>query len=292
MLNSNDEMKSRNIIFVLLTAALLGSSCTERIKIDLDESSVILVVDGSITTDTMAHAVILTRTTNYFYNQEPPHVTGAQVQISDGENIYVLAENSPGIYSTEPTVYGVPGATYTLDIKLASPVGGFSEYTSVSKLYPVSQLDSVSLTFHPDWSDGGMWEVKCSVQDPPTTDFYRFVIARNWVSLTDTLDEWFVTDDRFFNGNYAYDAPVAYLEQGKNDEGLSTGDTVIVEINNIGSDYANFIWQAQAELMGSNPLFSGPPANVKGNISNGAAGFFAAYSASRAYTIVEDNPFK
>ena len=49
--------------------------------------------------------------------------------------------------------------------------------------------------------------------------------------LTDTLDEWFVTDDRFFNGNYAYGAPIAYLQQGKDDEKLIAGDTVTVEMN-------------------------------------------------------------
>ena len=79
--------------------------------------------------------------------------------------------------------------------------------------YPVSHLDSVSLAFHPDWSDNGIWEVKCYVQDPPTEDFYRFMISKNREMLTDTLNEWFVTDDRFFNGNYAYGAPIAYLQQ-------------------------------------------------------------------------------
>jgi hypothetical protein len=98
-----------------------------------------------------------------------------------------------------------------------------------------------------------------------------------------------VTDDRFFNGNYAYGAPVAYLEQHKNDEVLLKGDTVTVEINSIGREYANFIWEAQIEAGQSNPLFSGPPANVKGNISNGAMGFFSAHSATRAYTIVNDS---
>jgi hypothetical protein len=128
------------------------------------------------------------------------------------------------------------------------------------------QLDSVSLAFHPDWSEAGIWEVKCYVQDPPTTDFYRFLITKNAEMLTDTIDEWFVTDDRFFNGNYAYGAPIAYLQQHKNDEVLFAGDTVKVEMNSIGRDYANFIWEAQTEAGQSNPLFSGPPSNVKGNI--------------------------
>ena len=98
-----------------------------------------------------------------------------------------------------------------------------------------------------------------------------------------------MTDDRFFNGNYAYGAPIAYLRQGKYDEVLNQGDTVTVEMNSIGEAYTNFIWEAQSEVRGSNPLFSGPPANVKGNIDNGGTGFFSAYSVSRAYTIVTDS---
>jgi hypothetical protein len=176
-----------------------------------------------------------------------------------------------------------------LNIKLASLIGGYTDYTAVSTLYPVSQLDSVSLAFHSDWSEDGIWEVKCFVQDPPSADFYRFMISKNGKMLSDTLDEWFVTDDRFFNGNYAYGAPVAYLQQDKYDEILKEGDTVTVEMNSIGAEYANFIWEAQSEVRGSNPLFSGPPANVKGNINNGASGFFAAFSASRSFAVVADS---
>jgi len=277
--------------YLLLTAAisLLIISCVERIDIKLDDSYTRLVVDGAITTDTMAHTIILSSTTSYYYNQPAPPVTGAHLQISDGTDIYPLDEEAPGIYRTDPSVCGVAGKTYTLDIKLASLIGGFSNYEASSTLYPVSHLDSVSLAFHPDWADNGIWEVKCYVQDPPTEDFYRFMISKNREMLTDTLNEWFVTDDRFFNGNYAYGAPIAYLRQGKGDEVLLKGDTVTVEMNNIGAGYANFIWDAQSEVNGSNPLFSGPPANVKGNIDNGATGFFAAYSISRSYVIVPDS---
>jgi hypothetical protein len=237
----------------------------------------------------MAHTVVLSKTTSYYYNQPAPAVTGAIVQISDGKATYLLKEEIPGVYRTDPSVFGVAGETYTLKIILEAQIGGYMEYSATSALYPVSPLDSVSLAFHADWSTNGIWEVKCYVQDPMTTDFYRFMISKNSKMLSDTLNEWFVTDDRFFNGNYAYGAPIGYLAQDKGDEVLNVGDTVTVEINNIGIDYANFIWEAQSEVRGSNPLFSGPPANVKGNINNGAFGFFAAYSASRSFTVAADS---
>jgi hypothetical protein len=278
----------KNCLLPVLLLSILATSCVERINVELDSSYERLVVDGAITTDTLAQTVRLLKTTSYFYDQPAPPVTGAVVNISDGESVYSLREDSPGIYRTDPSVYGVAGKTYSLDIRLAEPVGGYTEYEAESTIYPVANLDSIGLTFHSDWSENGIWEIKCWVQDPPTKDFYRFLVSKNGRMITDTLDEWFVTDDRFFNGNYVYGAPIAYLQGDKVDEILKAGDLITVEMNSIGQKYESFIIEAQAEIRGSNPLFSGPPANVSGNISNGAIGFFAAYSVSRASAVVAD----
>ena len=100
--------------------------------------------------------------------------------------------------------------------------------------------------------------------------------------------KWRITDDTFFNGVYAAGIIVDYLDQNTDNEKLIHGDTLWVGLNKISREYYSFIQQAQSELRGSNPLFSGPGANVKGNISNGAIGFFAAYPVSRAYAIVRN----
>jgi len=278
-------MKLLRSLFYLFLGLISLYSCTERIDIPLDESAVRLVVDGAITTDTAVQTVLLSSTSSYYYNQLTPRVSGAIVSISDGTTTFALNEVEPGKYCSEASVYGVAGRTYTLNIKLASPIGGSTDYSAVSTLYPVVPLDSIGLLFHPEWSKDGIWEVKCYVQEPPTVDFYRFMVLRNREMLTDSIKDWFVTDDKFFNGNYTNGATVAYLRQGSPSEALNAGDTVTVEVNSIGKGYANFIWEAQAELRGTNPLFSGPPANVKGNITNGAVGYFAAYSATRCFTI-------
>jgi hypothetical protein len=278
----------KNYLLKIVFASLFGLpffSCTERIDIKLDSSYVRLVVEGSITTDTMAHTVVLTKSTSYYFTEEPPAVTGAVVSISCGGIRYNLKEEKPGVYRTDSTVYGVTGKVYTLNIKLAADLGGYIDYSASATLYEVNPLDSVKLLYHPDWSESGLWEVSSFFQDPPTKDYYRFTIFRNSKIITDTLSEWFVTDDMFLEGKYAFGAPVGFLDQSYKDEILNTGDTIMVEMNSIGREYAEFLYDAQSEIMGSNPLFSGPPANVKGNINNGAIGFFAVYSISRAVTI-------
>ena len=65
------------------------------------------------------------------------------------------------------------------------------------------------------------------------------------------------------------------------------GDSITLEMAGITEEYANFIWDVQDETGFNTPLFSGPPANIRGNISNGAIGFFYAYSSVRASTIIE-----
>jgi hypothetical protein len=275
------------LIYVLLLSGLIVS-CTEPIEIKLDDSYARLIVEGSVTTDRISHKVILSRTSDYFYNQPPLMVTGAKVSISDNGNPIELEEVSPGNYHTVPAFRGVPGHTYILDVVLSEPIGGYSEYSASSTMNYVSRVDSIGLLYHSDWGEEGVWEVKCFVLDPPTADYYRFMISRNFKLVTDTLSEWFVIDDKFFNGNYIAGASIGFLGQDSPDERLVAGDTVIAEINSIGKDYASFIQEAQSELFGSNPLFSGPPANVKGNISNGAFGFFSAYSITRGYAITPE----
>ncbi len=288
---SNSSIVKTTVLSVLILS-FLTVSCVERINIKLDSGYERLVVDGAVTTDTMAQTVKLSKSTSYYYDQPPPPVTGANVRISDGDSVYDLTEESPGIYRTGPSVYGIPGKVYTLDITLAASVGGFNDYTATSTLFPVTHLDSIGLLFHPDWTDAGIWEVKCFAKDPPSKDYYRFMVSKNRKMLTDTLYEWFVTDDRLFNGNYIYGAPIGYIQQNKVDEKLKAGDTITVEMNSIGKDYESFILEAQSEVRGSFPLFSGPPANVKGNLSNGAIGFFAVYSITRASTVVTVTPAK
>lgn len=279
-------MKYRNIILVCSVFIILATSCTERIDIELNDSYTRLVVDGAITTDTMAHTVRLSKTSSYYYNLPAPAVSGAMVSITDGELTYNLYEDSPGVYRTADSVHGLDGHTYTLNVELASPVGGFSDYAASSKIYPVANLDSINLQFHEDWSEYGIWEIKCFVLEPPTVDFYRFLVSKNMQMLSDTLNEWIITDDKFFNGNYTNGLPIGYLDQGAADQVVLQGDTVGVEINSIGKEYYDFIVSAQTELFGSNPLFSGPPANIAGNINNGGFGYFSAYSVTRSNAIV------
>ncbi len=275
-----------NLVLFLLWLVLVPEACTERIEIETDEEYIRLVVDGAFTTEKMSHIVRLTTTADYFSGKPAPVVTGATVTITDGSVTHHLRESSPGMYRTLPEVSAIPGHRYTLHIMLDSPVGGHSEYTAVSAVLPPVPFDSIQIRFHPAYSEAGMWEARGFFRDPPGYDFFRFMAFRNGILVTDTLSEWYITDDFLFGGNYVNGWTVAFLQQHKQDEAFAPGDTFSVRMDRISRAYAGFIQGVQSELRGSFPLFTGPPANVKGNISNGALGFFEAYSHSSAFAII------
>jgi Domain of unknown function (DUF4249) len=281
-------LKNNYLLLLIISLTILAGSCTERIDIDLDDSYARLVVEGTVTTDTMVHTVRLTSTTSYFYDEKAPGVENATVTIDDGESVVELIETEPGIYSTTPDYHGIPGRTYKLNINLASPINGISEYQAASIMNPVLSLDSINSVFHEDWGPEGYYEVRCYVLDPPTTDFYMFKVYKNGELLSDSLNKVLVTDDRFYNGNYTNGAGVGFLNQDVDKEIVVSGDLITIESARITEAYYQFVSQLQIQSGYQNPMFSGPPANITGNISNGAIGFFAAYPVSYSKTIASE----
>jgi hypothetical protein len=282
---------SRYIPALISFLALSLSDCTERIEVKIDSSYTRLVVEGYVTTDTMPQWVKLSTTSDYFYNQPAPRVSGAHVTIDDGERVYELEESDslPGMYFTALDFYGVPGRTYTLDIRNVdvNRDGLYEEYSASSELNPVNPIDSIRLRYFEAFGNSG-YEVRVWAQDPPRKDWYSFKVHKNGVLLTDTLAEMIVQNDDFFNGNYTYGITSQFLSNDKPDEIVSVGDTITFEINGITEDYYHFIMEAQSQIYGQTPLFSGPPANIRTNLSNGAIGYFTAWSTAYSSTVATE----
>jgi len=277
-------------LLVLFAFAIITFSCTERVDIELDQQEYArIVVEGALSTDTTAHLITLSKTADYFDNQPPTPVTNAEVMIYNDIEEYILTEKpaNSGRYFTESDVYGTVGSEYQMKVLLEEEISGETEYNASSSIYAINQVDSIALEFHEDWGEEGFWEVKCYVWDPPTTDFYMFYVYRNGEPCNDTISDVFVVDDVLYNGNYTNGIGVAFLDQSYEHQKLLPGDIVTLRVSRITEDYTNFLWQVQEEVSYSIPLFSGPPANVKGNIDKGGFGAFAAYSNSYSSTIVK-----
>lgn len=278
----------KTIIAVSSLLVLTLWNCTERIEVEVDSSFTRLVVEGYINTDTTAHWVRLSTSSDYFHNQAAPAVRGAAVSIGDGQNLHVLTESDtcPGTYYTAPGYYGVPGRTYTLHIRDVDIDGDGhgEEYSASSRLNPVNPIDSISLRYFDAFGTTG-YEVQVYAWDSPKRDWYAFKVRKNGVLLTDTLNEMIVQNDDFFNGNYTYGITSQFLSNEKSGEVVEIGDTITFEINGITEDYYNYILEAQSQIFHQTPLFSGPPANIRTNLDNDAIGYFTAYSVRYCSTI-------
>ena len=269
---------------------LLSISCVEIIEIELDSTYRRLVVYGHISSDSVRHTVELTSTSDYFYNQPPPPVENALVSIAFNDTLMFLKESTtnPGIYQTPEAFRGIPGTTYNLEIQdIDIDEDGIDEiYTAETTMPSIARADSIRLNrFITPFFSG--YQVVLWSPEPPQINYYNYKLFRNGELVNRKLSDYTVQPDDFFSNNYISGVPIGFLNDDDPVEYVQTGDSVTLEINSITPEFYDFIIDAQNEIFGNNPLFSGPPANVSSNLTNGAVGIFTAYSVDRVSTIAK-----
>lgn len=274
---------------ILSIAVLLVTSCTERYDIELDGTYTRCVVYGEFTTDTIPHKVTITRSGGYFSNTSPQGISAAQVSITEGTTTYILTESvdEPGNYYTQPDAFGIEGKTYTLNIENVNLLGDgvMQSYTATSFLPPVAEPDSIKVIYMNAWQG---WITQAYALDPAASnDFYMFHTWVNDTLETDSLGNIISTDDILFNGSYTNGISIHYW-QGY--DALEAGDSIVAGFCGITEDYFKFITEAQTASRPSSPLFSGPPANPRTNISNNGIGYFTAYSIKRTMAVIPSLP--
>ncbi len=274
----------RHIIF-LSTVMALAPSCTKRIDIPLKSGDVKLVVEGYLFDSDSVSWVRLTQTAGYFSNEPSPPVNGAAVSVADARHRWKLQESSvqPGYYFLRDTAFHLtPSDTFELNIRLQHPVGGYSQYQSRTSVPPLRiHIDSLGIEFAPDFKK---WMIRYYGQDFPGKDFYLFNSRVNGKIVTDSILQKVVRKDVFFDGRYVSGAVVQVLRE----EVMKTGDYYTLMASNITKSYYNYLSALQDEVAEKNPLFSGPPANVAGNINHGALGFFTAFFTTRYRVRLEE----
>ena len=271
---------------------LLNMSCTEIVQIDLDSTYTRLVVEGGVTNDSVYHGVQLSLSSDYFSNQASPRVSGAQVYLEFKDISLQLVEQdtAPGLYLSPYAFRGEIGTTYNLVIQQVDvdEDGIYEIYHANSTMPGGVMLDSIALSYFSSFFGSG-YQVFMFALDPPTKDWYGIRFWKNSDLLTKTLIDYNVQSDDFYNGKYLfYGIPIGFYSDDEPDELLLPGDTVTLELHSIESNYYDFVGDAQLEIFGNNPLFSGPSANIRSNIDNGAMGSFTAYSIHRATAIVPE----
>ncbi len=229
-------------------------------------------------------------TTSAYLDGESTAISGANVTVFDGAATHVLQESSEekGLYLPLVRIVVNSGSEYKLNVQADFTGSGIKqEYTATSAVAPTPKLDSISMQVMRSFDDL-FWFIQINYQDVPHENSY---LCRLYINdmLDVGLTSYHIFDNRYGYGDYILHKFIAVLyERPFSDEKVQIGDMIRVSFSGISKDYFNFLYSAQKETGGKNPIFSGPPANVKGNISNNALGMFAAYRTSTLSVVIAD----
>lgn len=264
----------KNLYYTFFIVILLGS-CTETIDLELNQGeNNRLVVEGSITNELKKHQIKLSHTGDYFSNIPGAPELNANVTISDGDTaIHLYDTKNKGIYIMDKLYAGKVGHTYTLNIQLENG----EQYSASETLNPVVPMDSVKCEYLKSefpFDKNYYYHINIFAQeDPEPGNHYQWDVWLDGLYVTDTLRLKVFTSDEFVNGTYisawtVYRIPEQKIKKDTTD--------LTLQMLSISEEKYRFYLAVLLETDWSGGFFSGPPANVPSNISNGALGFFSA----------------
>ncbi len=268
----------KDILFVLTITVFF--SCEQTIKLDLDQTTAQLVIEGLVTDHPPYNYVKLSKTAQFYDTGATPKISGAIVLIKDMNGAtHSFTETEPGVYKPSENFAGTPGHTYELTVT----VGG-KTYTASQKMLKVPPMDSLTHQQVTDIGEeyekeGRTYEMYLFMREPANEEnYYLFKFYRN----DEILD---------FDGQdvYAFDDTAL----SENIDGISTpeyyalGDTGKVELFSIDRKAFRYFTDLSNTLNNDGGLFSGIPANAISNLEGGAIGYFQVSAVDIKELIIE-----
>lgn len=277
---------NRNILTIGILSLSFATACTESLDIDLNEGeNNRLVVAGEITNEPGPYSVRLTRSTSYFYNQPAPAELGATVTISDGEQTFVLLdEDNDGTYWTDSAARGIPGRTYTLNIKLANG----EEYEAVDHMPIPNRFDTIYYEYTNE--EYGLtlpqyhyFFYASFTEQEGVDDCYMFYVYFNDSCYNSKFEDikWAFAGSRYDGCGLFENVQIC----DANEDSIPKKPEARFDLFSVSTEYHQFIKDISDETFGNATILQGPPANIFTNVSNGALGFFCARSTTEPYRL-------
>jgi len=262
------------ILFLIVFFPVLLLSCTEKVDIPLDQNTSTIVVEGALSSVMTNHIVKISSSQAYYDNSPPHMVEGALVSVTHSSSTYYYTETQPGIYFLG-YLRTFPGQEYVLNVEFGGKV-----YTASTIMPRTPSIDSIS--FELDDSDHNWVFVKMYGQENPLAgDYYFWGVYKDFVYQSDNITKLYYLSDILINGSYLNGLKVQSVE-------AKPGSRVSLQMANIPRDYYNYSIAILKETVYTTGPFKPAPASLKGNISNGALGFFYAYNEVEYTAIVFD----
>ncbi len=260
------------LAFPLLILFLSG--CEKVIDVDLNESEPALVIEGNLSQNEGTLEVKISNTASYFSNQPMPKVEEASVMLTNGPGFQLQAEQTePGLYRLDDLPVNF-NSVYRLTVKMDG-----QEYTGVSTLNPLVKIDSIAYEYQQEqiFFEGG-YRVLLYFTDPGEEEnYYRVKLYKNGERF-DEVDDLIIFDDSSLDGKS--------IQVRLRGQLFEPQDTVKVELLSIDYNAWEY-FSSLREVANLNPG-SPSPANPLSNLSNGALGYFSAWTSSTRELIIPE----
>lgn len=266
-------MKS-NIYLIIIILIVLFSGCTEEIEVNLNSSEAVVVIEGSVSTDSEYSEVLLSRSKDFSGTNTFDGIENAYVQLSDDNgNSEVLDETSSGQYvSSEIT--GEQGVTYTLKV-----VVNDTTYTSSCEIPTMIRMDSVFMRKEISdsfWDNDNDTVINFYIYytDPADEDnYYQFVAYKNGEQVSSYVASDLTTDGLSVEQTITFIDVNSADEDDDEDEILESGDMVTIEMRCISADVYEYFDDLSSSSTASTPT------NPETNIEGAELGYFSAYTS-------------
>jgi hypothetical protein len=263
-------MKHIKYIFPLIF--VLAIACEKVIDVDLNDAAPAIVIEGNLSNSLNNAVVKISMTSSYFDTLPSEKVSGAIVRVTSdyGDNL-ILNETENGIYTTNKEWFK-EGATYNLFVETNG-----ENYNASSKLNPPVYIDSVKFYYEssPFFEQG--YYVNVYLSDPPgINNYYRLRYSKNG-EVQNRIEDLILFSDGYVDGNS--------IEVTLFNQPFEQNDTVTLQLISLDAGAYEYLRTFQ-ELVNNNPG-SAAPANPNTNFSNGALGYFSAWSSTVKTAIIK-----
>ncbi len=265
-------MKIHDLIFIVLS--LLLFACEQEVELQLKSSEPRVFIEGFIRTDSLYQRISVRKTNNFQESNNYPGINDAIVILSDDAGrIDTLVNISNGIFRTSKVFEGTPNRNYFLKIFAEGKI-----YQAKAFLPEVVKIDTIIYEYINNTNivrEPGYYLISIG-KEPVGINYYRVLCFKN-DSLFNGIGDYFITDDILVDGNSIFFALPFKFDRG---------DTAKLELWNIDQPTFYYYVSLIKQLLGGGP-FAPPADNVKGNISNGALGYFGGCGVYSYSLVIE-----
>jgi hypothetical protein len=264
-------MKNSALISILMLILTVLTSCEKEIILDLKNSEEQYVIEGIISDDYYVQTIKITKSIDFYEENQYPTVSNAIVQVIEDNNLlYTFTETSPGIYESDNFI-GVPGRTYRLSVTIEG-----TEYTATSTMpqtVPFIGINYAENVFTEPGEETSYVMIPVFTDPAASRNFYRFNLI-----IDDELDKgFFPLNDDLING----EVNSFGLSRFVVDKEIVKGSEVTIQMLGIDENVYNYFY-----VLDQNSDSDNVPNNPKSNISGNILGYFSAQNKQERTIII------